>query len=76
MLGTLPDAKRRAVRDPRLGMELQIVIEEFDPPSGRGVVDGRDAWTFAGWLELIEKVERLKDTYGIVGPGEDLDRPP
>ena len=42
-------------------MELQIVIEDLYPPSGHGIVDGREAWAFVGWLELIEKVERLKD---------------
>lgn len=42
-------------------MELWIAIETLDPPSGRGIVDGNDAWTFTGWLELIERVERLKE---------------
>jgi hypothetical protein len=42
-------------------VELRIVIEDLDPPSGRAAVDGHDAWTFVGWLELIESVERLKD---------------
>ena len=37
------------------------MIEELDPPRGHGLVDGRFAWTFAGWMELIEKVEKLKE---------------
>jgi hypothetical protein len=41
-------------------MRIQIVIEELDPPRGHGVVDGRYAWAFAGWIELIERVESLK----------------
>jgi len=42
-------------------VQLQIVIEELDPPRGHGLVDGRYAWAFAGWMELIEKVEKLKE---------------
>lgn len=49
-------------------MELQIVIEELDPPRGHGLVDGRYAWTFVGWMELIEKVERLKEERGNPQP--------
>jgi len=45
-------------------MRLQIVIEALDPPRGHGLVDGRFAWTFAGWMELIEKVEKLKEERG------------
>ena len=52
-------------------MELQIVLNGLDPPSGRGVVDGHDAWTFAGWLELIERVERFKDECGSAEPDDD-----
>jgi hypothetical protein len=57
-------------------MQLQIVIENFDPPSGRGVVDGHEAWTFAGWLELIEKVERLKEESASREAGAHSDRTP
>lgn len=42
-------------------MELRIVMEDLEPPSGLAIVDGQVAWTFVGWLELIERVERLKD---------------
>jgi hypothetical protein len=35
-------------------------MEDLEPPSGLGMVDGREAWTFVGWLELIERVEQLK----------------
>jgi hypothetical protein len=42
-------------------VELHIVIEALDPPSGRAVVDGNDAWAFTGWLDLIEHVERLRE---------------
>jgi hypothetical protein len=42
-------------------MELRIIMEDLQPPSGLGMVDGQQAWTFVGWLELIQKVEQLKD---------------
>ncbi len=57
-------------------MELQIVIENLDPPCGRGVLDGLDVWQFAGWLELIEKVERLKDEPAAHEPAEESDGVP
>lgn len=52
-------------------MQLQIVIEELDPPRGHGVVEGRDAWTFTGWMELIEKVEQLKEEEASTRPGPE-----
>lgn len=57
-------------------MELQIVIEGLDPPSGFGVVDGHDAWMFTGWLELIENVERMKEESASDEPATDLGRAP
>ncbi len=51
-------------------MELRIVINHLDPPSGHAVLDGHSAWTFAGWLELIEKVERLRKDCRRAQPDE------
>jgi len=42
-------------------MELRIVIDRLDPLRGYGVLEGQEAWTFAGWMQLIENVERLKE---------------
>ncbi len=39
--------------------ELRIVLDGLDPPTGRAYVDGRDAWTFVGWLELMQALERF-----------------
>jgi hypothetical protein len=37
------------------------VLEGLDPPTGRAFVDGRDAWTFVGWLELMQALEGLQE---------------
>ena len=42
-------------------MELRMVLEGLDPPTGRAFVDGREAWSFVGWLELMQALERLQD---------------
>ena len=44
-------------------VELRIVMNDLDPPSGCAVLYGHDARAFVGWLELIELVERLKGEY-------------
>jgi hypothetical protein len=57
-------------------MELRIVIDDLEPPCGHATVDGREAWRFVGWLELIEKVERLKDENGGGQPRAESGRVP
>jgi len=53
-------------------VEVRIVMKDFDPPCGHLVIDGEDARTFVGWLELIETVERLKDEYDAQPPGGNV----
>jgi hypothetical protein len=47
--------------------EVRIVLEDLDPPTGRAFVDGRDAWTFVGWLELMQALEGLQEDAGAPG---------
>ena len=49
-------------------MQLHIVIEKLDPPCGHGLVDGQFAWAFDGWMELIERVEKLKEEHPTLEP--------
>jgi hypothetical protein len=37
------------------------LLEGLDPPTGRAFVDGRDAWAFVGWLELMHALEQLQE---------------
>jgi hypothetical protein len=59
------------VRGRMVSMELRIVVESLDPPTGSALVDGRDELRFVGWLELMEALERFSQDHitGAPAPG-------
>ncbi len=56
-------------------MELRIRLDEMHPPTGSALVDGREAWTFVGWIELMQALERLVVAPTTAAPIRDAAAP-
>ena len=52
--------------------ELRIVLDSLEPPTGRAFVDGRDPWTFVGWLELMQALERFEEDQAAARPAPNV----
>lgn len=40
-------------------MQIEISVEELDPPKGSVVADGGEAIVFAGWMDLLRVLSQL-----------------
>ena len=60
-------------------VELRLVVDSLDPPTGLAITDGRETWPFVGWLELMQTLEQFADAHALSPLGDDgheMARPP
>lgn len=57
-IGEVTDVFKPCVEDNRV-MNIQLVLDEIDPPTGTVSSEGREDQPFIGWLGLLHAISEL-----------------